>query len=119
MKRLFIASTITVLLTTSVLSMPKTHGSDIATNICEYVASDNKKRLRSFLKSNKLKLRSVFKELSCNGINLLMFAATSGSVKTGTMIISKLPKKIVSANLSSLEGASKPLFDVANKRVGS
>jgi hypothetical protein len=119
MKKLLIASTITVLILTSAVTTPKAQAADIATSICQYVASDDKKRMRSFLKTNKLKIRRIFGGIQCNGKNLLEFASTSGSVKTGSLMISKLPKKVVSANLAFLQTGSQPLIDAANARVSS
>ncbi|PKI17388.1 hypothetical protein CXF71_04410 [Colwellia sp. 12G3] len=119
MKKLLIASTITVLTLTSAVTTPKVQAADIATSICQYVASDDKKRMRSFLKTNKLKIRRIFDGIQCNGQNLLEFASTSGSVETGTLMISKLPKNVVSANLAVLQAGSQPLIDAANARVSS
>lgn len=119
MKKLLLASTITALLLTSAVSAPKAHAANIAQSLCEYVAADDKKRMRSFLKTNKLKIRSIFKGIQCNGKNLLEFAAAKGSVKTGSLMISKLPKKVVSANLALIQSGSQPLIDAANKRVSS
>ena len=119
MKKLLIAS-ITALTVTSLTSFvaPKAHAADVAQSLCEYVAADDKKRMRSFLKTNKVKIRSVFDGIQCNGQNLLEFAATRGSVKTGSLMISKLPKKTVSANLALLTG-NKSLTSAANERVSS
>ncbi|MEW6994494.1 DUF3718 domain-containing protein [Colwelliaceae bacterium MEBiC 14330] len=119
MKKLLIASTITVLTLTSAVTTPKAQAADIATSICEYVATDDKKRMRSFLKTNKLKIRRIFDGIQCNGKNLLEFAAVSGSVKTGSLMISKLPRKVVSANLPLIQTGSQPLIDAANARVSS
>ena len=119
MKKLLIASTITFLTLTSVVSTPQAQAANIAQSICEYVAADDKKRMRSFLKTNKLKIRRIFNGIQCNGKNLLEFASTSGPVKTGSLMISKLPKKVVNANLTSLQTGSQPLIDAANARVSS
>ena len=119
MKKLLIASTITVLTLTSVVSTPQAQAANIARSLCENVAADDKKRMRSFLKTNKLKIRRVFDGIQCNGKNLLEFASTLGSVKTGSLMISKLPKKVVSANLANLQTGSQPLIDAANARVSS
>ena len=118
MKKLLLASTITVLTMTSVVTVPKVQAANIAQSICEYVAADDKKRMRSFLKTNKLKIRNIFDDIQCNGKNLLEFAATRGSIKTGSLIIYKLPKNKVSANLAVIQSGS-PLFDTANARVSS
>jgi hypothetical protein len=119
MKKLLLASTITILTLTSVVSAPKAQAANIAQSVCEYVAADDKKRMRTFLKTNKLKIRSIFKGIKCNGKNLLAFASDKGSVKTGSLMISKLPRKVVSANLAMLQTGSQPLIDAANKRVSS
>ncbi len=119
MKKLLLASTITVLTLTSVVAAPSASASNVAQSVCDYVAADDKKRMRSFLKSNKLKIRSIFKGVQCNGKNLLEFASYKGSVKTGSLMISKLPKKVVSANLTLLQSGTKELVDAANRRVSS
>jgi hypothetical protein len=119
MKKLLLVSTMTVLTITLIANAPKANAANIAQSICEYVAADDKKRMRSFLKTNKLKIRSIFSGIQCNGKNLLAFASAKGSVKTGSLMISKLPKKTVSANLTVLQSGSQPLIDAANKRVSS
>jgi len=119
MKKLLLVSTITALTLTSIVTTPQAQATNVAQSMCEYVAADDKKRMRSFLKTNKLKIRSVFKGIQCNGKNLLVFAADNGSVKTGSLMISKLPKRIVSANLALLQTGSQPLLEAANKRVSS
>lgn len=119
MKKLLLVCTITALTLTSVVSTPKAQAADIAQSICEYVAADDKNRMRSFLKTNKLKIRSIFDGIQCNGKNLLEFAAARGSIETGTLMISKLPKKVVSENLAFLQNGSQPLLDAANERVSS
>jgi hypothetical protein len=107
---------ITALSITFTPSVSASGGTSIAKSLCEYVAADDKKRLRSFLKANKLKIRNVFKITQCNGMNLLAFAENNSSLKTGALIINKLPKKVVSANLAVIKTT---LLDVANKRVSS
>jgi len=106
-----------VVMMVSYAPIPTAHAANVAQSLCEYVAADDKKRMRSFLKTNKLKIRSVFQGIQCNGMNLLEFAADNGSVKTGAMMISKLPKKIVKANLGVFAAGSE-LEAAANKRVG-
>ncbi|WP_241242179.1 DUF3718 domain-containing protein [Thalassotalea sp. G2M2-11] len=119
MKKLLLVSTITALTLTSVVSVPKAQAANIAQSLCEYVAADDKRRMRSFLKANRLKIRRVFDGIECNGKNLLVFAAARGSVDTGTLMISKLPKKVVSDNLADLQSGSQPLIDAANERISS
>lgn len=118
MKKLII-STMAIAITSAALITPTTaNAANIAQNLCEYVAADDKKRLRSFLKTNKLKIRNVFKGVKCNGQNLLEFAATSGALKAGYLIIAKLPKKDVTKNMEFLTSKSPELSAEAQKRVG-
>jgi hypothetical protein len=89
---------------------------NVAQSICEYVAADDKNRLRSFLKTNKLKIRNIFNQIQCNNMNLLEFAADRNSINTGNLIISKLPKSTISESLSKLSSNAE-LLDAANKRL--
>ncbi len=118
MKKLLIASTISALTLTSVVSTHQAQAANVAQSLCEYVAADDKKRMRSFLKTNKLKIRRIFDSIQCNGKNLLIFASANDSVATGSLIIRKLPKKVVSANLEALQTGSQSLIDAANERIG-
>ncbi len=95
--------------------VPKTEASSIAQNLCEYVNVDNKSKLRSYLKTNRLKIRNVFDGIQCNGQNLLAFAASRNATETGAMMIGKLSKKVVETNLTVL--ANSELASVAQKRV--
>jgi hypothetical protein len=119
MKKLLLVTTITALFMTSIISAPKAQAADIAQSVCEYVAADDKRRMRSFLKTNKLKIRNIFSGIECNGQNLLEFAATKGSIETGSLMISKLPKSLVSENLALIQNGSQPLIDAANERISS
>lgn len=118
MKKLLLVTTITALTMTSIVSPPKAQAADIALSICEYVAADDKRRMRSFLKANRLRIRDIFSDIKCNGQNLLEFAATRGSVEIGSLMIGKLPRDVVSENLPLIQHGSQPLIDAANERVG-
>ncbi|MFT6920662.1 MAG: hypothetical protein ACJA2G_003314 [Cognaticolwellia sp.] len=118
MKKLLLVTTIAALTMASIVSTPKAQAADIALSICEYVAADDKRRMRSFLKVKRLRIRDIFSEIKCNGQNLLEFAATRGSVETGSLMISKLPRDVVSENLALIQHGSQPLIDAANERVG-
>lgn len=117
MNNLLITFIVTSLLLLSLTTSPKVEASNTAEAICEYVASDDKKRLRSFLKQNNLKIRRIFKSLQCNGKNLLAFAVVSDAVETGTLIIHKLPKKVVTENLDVINTGQKALIDAATERL--
>jgi len=100
------------------LYTPKASANNIAKDLCEYVAADDKKRLRSLLKTQRIKLRSIFKDVACNGQNLLIFAASSSSDNVGEMIIKKLPKKILRKLIDELTTASASLGAIAKDRAG-
>ncbi|PCI59373.1 MAG: hypothetical protein COB35_11605 [Gammaproteobacteria bacterium] len=96
---------------------PVSFAANVSLSICEYVAVNDKRRLRSFLKSNKLKIRKIFKGLKCNGKNILIFAADKKSIATGEMIIGKLSKKIIKKNIDELGKYSEELLVAAKKRI--
>jgi hypothetical protein len=118
MKSKLLVFTLAALLLTSVISLPQASATNIARSICEYVAADDKRRMRSFLRTNRLKIRNIFSDIKCNGSNLLVFAAKQGSIETGTLMISKLPKGVVEENLALIQSGPQPLIDKANERVG-
>ncbi len=96
---------------------PTVQASNIAQTICGYVSVDDKSRLRSFLKQHKLKVRKIFDGVQCDGKNLIEFADSKNSFKTGSLMIGKLPKKKVKKIMTTISSAE--LSSVANKRVNS
>gem|GEM_PF-2910637 len=111
-------TSIVILLLIAQLYSPKSSANNVAKNICEYVAADDKKRLRSILKTQRMKLRSIFGDVTCNGQNLLIFAAKRNSNKVGEMIIKKLPKKTLRLLIDELTSTSATLGALAKKRAG-
>jgi len=86
-----------------------------AQNICQYIAADDRNRLRSFLKTKRLKIRKIFDDISCNGQNLLLFADGRSSLATADFLISKLPKGKVKKNIAAITSAD--VLAMAKKRV--
>ncbi|WP_448213306.1 DUF3718 domain-containing protein [Colwellia sp. MEBiC06753] len=114
-KTLLIASLIVT--ATAASYTPVASANDAALRICEYVAANDKNRLRTFLKQNKLNIRSVFDDISCNDQNLLIFSATNNALEVGEFIIGKTPAKVVTANLEEIAKHSPHLAEAAKKRV--
>ncbi|PCI59372.1 MAG: hypothetical protein COB35_11600 [Gammaproteobacteria bacterium] len=114
MKKLLIAT----LFASAFAMTPTVRAADaISLRICEYVSVNDKKRLRSFLKSNKLKLRNIFKNIRCNDQNLLVFAASSNALDVGELLIGKLSKKIVRKNIEAVAAHSKHLEAKIKRRI--
>ena len=111
--KLFFFLSVTVLL----MFIPQSHSANIAGNICDYVAIDDKGRLRKLLKSNRLKLRKVFKDVTCDGSNILIFAAKQNANEIGQLLIKKLPKGVIKKELESLIELSPQLAEVAKVRI--
>ena len=111
-KILLIAS---ILATTAVIA-PTAQADNLSLRICEYVQANDKNRLRSFLKQNKLKIRNIYDGLTCNGDNLMIFAAKSQSLEVGEFIIGKLPSKKVKAEIDNLAKHSAHLAEEARDR---
>ncbi|MGB2738958.1 MAG: DUF3718 domain-containing protein [Cognaticolwellia sp.] len=112
MKTLLLA--ITFLLLTVTYS-EKAQANNVAKSLCEYVSVDDKSRLRSYLRSNKLKIRNVFDAVQCNGQNLIAFAGSNNAIETGTLMLGKLPKATVKDILSTITLVE--LTAVAQKRI--
>jgi len=108
---------LTFLSITVSISFP-THSFNISQNVCEYIASDDKKRLRALLKTNRLKIRGIFKDVLCNDMNILIFAAKRNANQVGSLIIKKLPKSVLKEQIADLEAASADLATKAKERAG-
>ncbi|MBY6187162.1 DUF3718 domain-containing protein [Marinobacter hydrocarbonoclasticus] len=66
-------------------------------SVCDYVASDDKNRLRKKLKDTRIKLRSVYDGITCNGNSLLRTAMLSNAQDVGVFVAKQLPRKTLSA----------------------
>ncbi len=106
-----------VLLIALSLISTKSYSYNIAQNICEYIAADDKKRLRKLLKSNHLKLRKLYSDISCNNKNMLIFAASKKAKSVGELLVKKLPKKILQENASGVETEFPELGGLLAERV--
>ena len=105
------------LIATTVTFAPVTKADNLSLRVCEYVAANDKNRLRSFMKQNKLKIRKVFKQIKCNGQNLLVFAASNKALETGEYLIGKVPAKEVKKHIADIGKYSKHLEEEANDRI--
>lgn len=90
---------------------------NMSLRICEYVQANDKTRLRKFLKTQKIKIRNIYKDLRCNQDNLLVFAAKSKALDVGDFLIGKLPSKLVAAEIDNITAHSPHLASAAKKRV--
>jgi hypothetical protein len=106
-----------ILVTALLTFIPQSYSANIAKNICDYVAVDDKGRLRKLLKSNRLKLRKVFNDVSCDSNNILIFAAKQNANEIGQLLIKKLPKGVIKKELESLIELSPQLAEVAKVRI--
>lgn len=88
-------------LVTTVITSPVK--ADDLQNICNYIAADDKNRIRKALKISKMKLRVLYKTARCNGKNLLEFAEERKALESGEFIISKLTKGQVSESIAGLD----------------
>lgn len=113
MKKILLLSAI---LAASFLASTPAQADNMTLRICEYVQANDKSRLRSFLKQNKLKIRNIYDGLECNGDNLLIFSAKSGALEVGEFIIGKLPSKKVKGEIDNLAKHSAHLAEEARDR---
>lgn len=104
------------LLAGSIVIAPTAQANDLSLRICEYVQANDKNRLRSFLKQNRLKIRNIYGDIACNGDNLLIFSAKSEALEVGEFLIGKLPSKKVKAEIDNLAKYSLHLAEEAKDR---
>ncbi|KZN52038.1 DUF3718 domain-containing protein [Pseudoalteromonas luteoviolacea] len=95
----------------------------LAVTLCEYIAVDDKGRVRKALKSSRVKVRNIFGSIQCNGNNILRHAIASNAVETGKLIVKGLPKSALSdgADIAWAESnghGSSPLIAEIKKRAG-
>lgn len=110
---------LSLVLATSISYAPQTIAAEdsMSLRICEYVSINDKKRLRKYLKSSKVKVRGIFDSIKCNDKNLLVFAASSNALDVGEFLIGKLPVKKISASLNDIKAHSAHLTKIANDRI--
>ena len=105
-----------ILLAAAIIPTTEVKAEDLGLRVCEYVAANDKSRLRTLLKQNKIKLRKIYSNFQCNGDSLLVFAAKSNSLKVGEFIIGKLPSKVVKSEIDELAKHSADLTTAARAR---
>jgi hypothetical protein len=70
-------------------------------NICEIVKTDDKGELRKKMKNVRsnfnLQLRDYYNGISCSGNSLIKLAILNNSVEAGTLLVKKMPKKLLAA----------------------
>lgn len=118
MKNVILPLTLVAIVITSAALPSPAFAAEHGQSLCNFVAADEKKRLRKYLRNNKLKIRKIFSQLVCNDKNLLIFASEMKAVKTGSFMISKLPKDVVATNLPQMQSAPAKLLRAAKKRIG-
>ena len=116
MKKIFL---ITSIVAASFSFSPASHAENsLSLRVCEYISVNDNKRLRKVIKQNRLKIRSIYGDIQCNGMNILEFAATSNALDVGEMLIKKLQVAAVSDNLATITKYSAHLTAIAKKRIG-
>lgn len=108
----------------SVLAPPVAVADDqLAASMCDYVAADDKNRLRKVLSDYRLRLRNIYDGVVCNGENMVRYAFKSNAADVGEFIVKQLPASSIngSGDIAWAEangfGAS-PLLAVLKARAG-
>ena len=113
----------TVVSGSMVFSSPAKADDQLAVSICEYIAADDKNRLRSKLKSSRVKIRNIYDAVQCNGNNLLRHAIASNAADAGEYVVKNLSKSSLSdgADIAWAESnghGSSALIAVIKERSG-
>ena len=90
--KLLSVALVTVALSASLGVSKSVHAADpLVVSICNFVAADDKNRLRKKLRSSKVKLRNIYDGITCDGMSLLQFAMKRNAVNVGEYIVKRLP----------------------------
>lgn len=95
----------------------------LAASMCDYVAADDKNRLRKVLSDYRLRLRNVYDGVVCNGDSLIRHAFKNNAADVGEFIAKQLPAAAIvsSGDIAWAESngfASSPLIAVLKARSG-
>jgi len=75
--------------------------SEALQNICTIIKADDKGELRKKMKrvqsDYRLKLKDYYSGVSCGGNSLIRTAMLNDSIETGTLMIKKMPKGVLSS----------------------
>jgi hypothetical protein len=110
--------------TLSLLVAPVTLADDqLAASMCDYVAADDKNRLRKVLSDYRLRLRNIYDGVVCNGDNLIRHSFKSNAADVGEFIAKQLPGSAIggSGDIEWAEAngfAASPLLAVLKSRAG-
>ncbi len=63
--------------------------------LCASIKDNDRNMLRKTLDSGKLRIRTIFEGLKCNGQDMVEFALENKSTDVAIMIIKQLPKQII------------------------
>ena len=111
-------------LTVAALVSPVAVADDqLAASMCDYVAADDKNRLRKVLSDYRLRLRNIYDGVVCNGESLVRHAFKSNAADVGEFIVKQLPGSAVSSSgdiaWAEANGFSaSPLLGVLKSRAG-
>ncbi|MCD1597205.1 DUF3718 domain-containing protein [Rheinheimera aquimaris] len=110
--------------TLSLLTAPVAVADDqLAASMCDYVAADDKNRLRKVLSDYRLRLRNIYDGVVCNGESLIRHAFRSNAADVGEFIAKQLPGSAI-AGAGDIEWAeangfgASPLVSVLKSRAG-
>ncbi|WP_440053953.1 DUF3718 domain-containing protein [Pseudoalteromonas sp. T1lg65] len=95
----------------------------LALSLCEYIAADDKMRIRKTLKTARVKMRNIYDAIQCNGNNLLRHAIASNAADAGEYIVKSLPKSALEdgSDIAWAEGnghGGSPLIAIIKERAG-
>lgn len=87
--------------TFGVSGMAQANVNDALANICTIVQADDKSELRKKMRAveadYRLKLKDYYDGITCSGNSLIRTALLNGAVKSGSLLVKKMPKSDLSA----------------------
>lgn len=113
-----------VILLISVSMSYKAQAASSLDSICLYIADDDKNRLRKMIKTSRSKVKNLYKDIKCNGMNILRFAMKRKADKSGAFMVKKISISLLKKGGDIAWASENGLADsvtaqAINKRIGS
>lgn len=95
------------------LSTPASANQDLALSLCSYAADNNKNQIRKTLSENRLRLRTIYDGVVCNGNNLVRHVIQFDAADAAGFIVSQMPASQFEASGDLAWAESQGLSDNA------
>lgn len=91
MKKIVILSMVGMSFLLGATASKEAQANELALNLCTYVQADDSQRMRTQLRDSRVRFRSVYDSVVCNGSSLLEFSIENNATETAEFMLRQLP----------------------------